>query len=549
MANDEKTSPAAPEVPGVSRREFIKTAAITGAGFTIVPRRVLGQGLTPPSDLVNIATVGIGGMGGNNTMAVMSQNIVAICDVDFDLLDGKLKSWRDRVYPAKPPAPPRPPTPRAASAWKDFGPTDAQKAADAKWVQPPEIDRLKRFVDEQMPKVAKYRDYREMLEKQKDIDAIIVATPDHMHAVIASNAMDAGKHVYVQKPLCWSVHEARHLAKKAADMPKLVTQMGNQGHSQDDARMGQEYLMAGAIGDVHEIRVWTNRPLGYWPQGVPRPAPLPPPAISPTTGEPMPLKWDNPGVNARLAAAMLGSYPIPPTLSWDLFLGVAPDVPYHPIYHPFNWRGWVDWGQGALGDMGAHLIDHPVWGLNLGLPTTIETVSTPYNGVSYPVGTSTYYEFPSPKGKGTIKLTWSDGGLLPSRPDELGDEKLLADGGVIYYGSKGKLLQHTYGARPRLLPADRHNSYGLPKTRLPRIPHESHEMNWVNAIRGRDTISCPFSYAAHLVEIMLLGVVSLRAGTKIHYDGANMRVMTTPAPKAPDANEFLTRTYRQGYSL
>jgi predicted dehydrogenase len=240
---------------------------------------------------------------------------------------------------------------------------------------------------------------------------------------------------------------------------------------------------------------------------------------------------------------------VPATLSWDLFLGVAPDVPYHPIYHPFNWRGWVDWGQGALGDMGAHLIDHPVWGLNLGLPTTIETVSTPFNGVSYPVGTSTYYEFPSPKGKGTIKLTWSDGGLLPSRPDELGDEKLLADGGVIYYGSKGKLLQQTYGARPRLLPADRHNSYGLPKTRLPRIPHESHEMNWVNAIRGRDTISCPFSYAAHLVEIMLLGVVSLRAGTKIRYDGANMRVTTTPAPKAPDANEFLTRTYRQGYSL
>jgi predicted dehydrogenase len=388
-----------------------------------------------------------------------------------------------------------------------------------------------------------------MLEKQKDIDAIIVATPDHMHAVIASNAMDAGKHVYVQKPLCWSVHEARHLAKKAADMPKLVTQMGNQGHSQDDARTGQEYLMAGAIGDVHEIRVWTNRPLGYWPQGVPRPAPLPPPAISPTTGEPLPLKWDNAGVNARLAAAMLGSYPVPATLSWDLFLGVAPDVPYHPIYHPFNWRGWVDWGQGALGDMGAHLIDHPVWGLNLGLPTTIETVSTPFNGVSYPVGTSTYYEFPSPKGKGTIKLTWSDGGLLPPRPDELGDEKLLADGGVIYYGSKGKLLQQTYGARPRLLPADRHNSYGLPKQRLPRIPHESHEMNWVNAIRGRDTISCPFSYAAHLVEIMLLGVVSLRAGTKIHYDAANMRVTTTPAPRAPDANEFLTRTYRQGYSL
>jgi predicted dehydrogenase len=258
----------------------------------------------------------------------------------------------------------------------------------------------------------------------------------------------------------------------------------------------------------------------------------------------MPLGWNNAAVNTRLAAAMEGSYPIPDTLSWDLFLGVAPNVPYHPIYHPFNWRGWVDWGQGALGDMGAHLIDHPVWALGLGLPTTIETVSTPFNGVSYPLGTTTYYEFPARNGKPPVTLTWSDGGLLPERPEELGEEKLLPDGGVIYYGTKGKMLQQTYGARPRLLPSDRHNAYGLPKTTLPRVPHESHEMNWVNAIRGTDQVSCPFSYAAHLVEIMLLGVVSLRAGTKIHYDGDKMQVTNNAA-----ANDLLTRVYRQGYSL
>jgi predicted dehydrogenase len=269
-----------------------------------------------------------------------------------------------------------------------------------------------------------------------------------------------------------------------------------------------------------------------------------PQPISPTTGQPTPLGWNNNAVNTRLAATMVGDYPVPDTLSWNLFLGVAPDVPYHPIYHPFNWRGWVDWGQGALGDMGAHLIDHPVWGLGLGLPTSIESVSTPFNGVSYPTGTTTYYEFPARNGRPPVKLTWSDGGLLPERPEELGEEKLLADGGVIYYGSKGKMLQQTYGARPRLLPAERHNSYGAPKQKLARIPHESHEMNWVNAIRGRDEISCPFSYAAHLVEIMLLGVVSLRTGTKILYDGAGMRVTNNTA-----ANDFLTRVYRQGYSL
>jgi predicted dehydrogenase len=331
------------------------------------------------------------------------------------------------------------------------------------------------------------------------------------------------------------VHECRHLAKKAAENPKLVTQMGNQGHSQDDARRGQEYIMAGAIGEIREVHVWTNRPLGYWPQGIPRPAPM--------AGDPTKLAWNNNGVTTRLAAAM-GRYPVPENLSWDLFLGVAPDVEYHPIYHPFNWRGWVDWGQGALGDMGAHLIDHPVWGLELGHPTTIETIATPFNGVSYPNATTTYYEFPARRGKPAVKMTWYDGGLMPPKPDELGEESVDPAGGILYVGSKGKMVQETYGSRPRLLPFDRHNSYGAPKEVLRRIPHQSHEMNWVNAIRGRDEISCPFSYAAHLNEIMLLGVAALRAKTKLHYDGERMQATGNAA-----ANPYLTRDYRQGYSL
>jgi predicted dehydrogenase len=528
----------------ITRREFAQTAALAGAGMMIVPRHVLGRGQTAPSDLVNIATIGVGGMGGSNTEAVMSQNIVAICDCDFALLDDRLKRWTDAAN--APPAQtggggqgrqggrgaqtPAPPT------FTNFGPSQAQRAADAKWTRVPTADARARFVKEQIPRLKKYRDYRQMLEQQKDIDAVIIATPDHMHAVMASAAMDAGKHVFVQKPLCWSVHEARHLAKKAAALPKIVTQMGNQGHSQDDARRGQEYLAAGAIGDVREVHVWTNRPLTHWPQGIPRPAAAKPDATPP--------RWNNAGVMQRLGVAMSGAYPVPDTLSWDLFLGVAPDVEYHPLYHPFNWRGWVDWGQGALGDMGAHLVDHPVWGLQLGLPTTIETISTPFDGICYPNATTTYYDFPARSGRPAVKMVWYDGGLMPPKPDELGDEAMVAGGGVMYVGSKGKMLQNTYGARPRLLPMERHNSYGAPKETVARVPHQSHEMNWVNAIKGRDTISCPFAYASHLTEIMLLGIASLRAKTKLQYDGAAMRITNNVA-----ANELLTRTYQRGYTL
>src|SRR5262245_43376682 len=252
---------------GVSRRTFVKTVASTGAALAIVPRHVLGKGFTAPSDLLNVAAVGVGGMGRNNVIASSSQNIVALCDVDwgyarkgFDRLAADIKSAQDRL--ANPPAP-RPDQPPE---------TPAERARSAARAQV-QIDNMKRLNDVHLPKLKRYQDYREMLEKQKDIDGVIVATPDHMHATIALAAMDLGKHVYVQKPLTWSVFEARQLAKKAKET-KVATQMGNQGHSFDDTRTIVEHIAAGSIGDVREAHIWTNRPLAYWPQGVPRPEPF-----------------------------------------------------------------------------------------------------------------------------------------------------------------------------------------------------------------------------------------------------------------------------------
>jgi predicted dehydrogenase len=388
-----------------------------------------------------------------------------------------------------------------------------------------------------------------MLEQQKDIDAVVVATPDHMHAAIATAAMDVGKHVYVQKPLCWSVEEARFLAKKARDNRKIVTQMGNQGHSSDGARTGYELVRSGAIGDVREVHVWTNRPLGFWPQGIPRPTQQAV-TLDPNARQP----WNANVVTTKLANAIYESPTVPATLSWDLFLGVSQFVDYHPLYHPHHWRGWVDWGQGALGDMGAHLVDHPFWALNLGYPTTIETQSTPFNGVSFPHATITYYSFPARGSMPPVKLTWYDGGLTPPKPEEIGDEPLNGEGGILYVGSKGKMMQLTYGHNPRLLPQSLNESVGEPKQLLPRVTHaeSEHEMNWVEAIKGKAEISSPFEYAGPLTEVMLLGIVALRAGGKIHYDGANMRVTNTIAGRGgavTDPNQFLKRGYRAGWKL
>ncbi len=508
----------------VTRREFIAKTAAVGAAFTIVPRHVLGRGFTAPSDMLNVACVGVGGMGRSNLINLASQNVVALCDVDWGYTDRTLSrldtdasNLQNHIDH---------PTTGANVA-------PAVSAADAEKTKA-RLASILHLKNDLIPKAKRYSDYRQMLDKQKDIDAVVIATPDHMHAPIALACMDMKKHVYVQKPLVWSVDEARQLSKKAKETG-VATQMGNQGHSLNDARMAVEWVQAGAIGEVKEIHIWTDRPLGFWPQGLPRPA-APKEALD---GRP----WNSAGVDERLAAAMAaGSYPIPDTLSWDLFLGVGPSIPYHPVYHPFNWRGWVDWGCGALGDMGAHLFDVSMWSLNLGLPTSVETLSTPFNRVSFPHATMSFYEFPARGHMPPVKLTWYDGGFLPPKPLEIGEEELKKEGGALLVGTKGKLIHDTYGANPRLLPKTLADKVGKPAQKLPRIENEDHEMNWVNTAKGKTQASCPFEYGAQLTEVMLLGVVALKAGKKIYYDGANMKVTNVP-----EANQYLSRQYRTGW--
>jgi len=504
----------------ITRRHFL--AGTTGAALSamIVPRHVLGgTGYNAPSDTVNFAVIGCGGQGKTDAIELITggQNLVALADVDFGFVDREV-ALRTKGNDGKPNEP-----------------------------------MLK--LQEAYSKPKRYADFRKMLEQQKDIDAVLVATPDHTHAVIAKAAMEMGKHAYVEKPLTYTVQESRIL-REVAKRTKVATQMGNMGHSSEGAALINEWVQAGVIGPVREVHVWTNRPI--WPQGIPRPSKSA--SVSDPAAAAAASPWTSRGLNKTLATAMDGDYSPPAGLDWDLFLGPAPEVPYHPIYHPFNWRGWSDWGTGAIGDMAAHLIDHPYWALGLSYPISVEATSTPWGTdgtnkpVSYPLAAKVVYKFPARGSQPPVTITWSDGGLMPARPDLLPEDVPLdRGGGVIFIGEKGILMHGTYGANPKLYPASLMEvAAKVPKT-YPRVettegpsPQAKHRMNWINAIRGKEKATCPFEYAGRLAETMLLGVVAMRAGQgkRIYYDGETGKI-TNPT----EANQYLQREYRKGWSL
>ena len=489
---------------GMSRREFVADGSRLALGAMILPRHVLGGPRhRPPSDTLDVAIVGAGGMGGENATRLVSENIVAVCDVDFDYVarsvEGKTKDGEGNPRPE-------------GIRWR-----------------------------EQFEKATRYGDYRVMLERERSIDAVLIATPDHAHAPIARACMQAGKHVYVQKPLTWSVEEARMLRDLAADTG-VVTQMGNQGHSMDEGNLVLEWIDAGIIGPVREVYVWTNRPI--WPQGLPAPAL---PESIPDDGN-----WWPGATNQRIAYGIARDDTPPDSLDWDLYLCANSEpTPYHPIYHPFHWRGWTAFGVGALGDMGAHLLDHPYWALDLGYPTHVEATSTPWGGpaeapVCYPVAMTVHYRFPARGAMPPVDLTWYDGGLMPARPDALPPDLVLnREGGAMLIGERGVLMHDTYGLAPRLFPASlMEEAAAVPPSRA-RLGGE-HEMNWVRACKGETEASCPFSYAGPLTEVMLLGIVALRSGqgNLIEYDGKSGRVANDEA-----ANEWLRREYRPGFGM
>jgi predicted dehydrogenase len=463
----------------LSRRQFMGGLAIATAGFQVVPGHVLGlNGAPPPSGKLNIAGVGVAGQGGHDISQFPDHNIVGLCDVD----------WA-----------------HAAGTFKKF------------------------------PQARPWKDYRKMLEEQKDIDAVVVATPDHVHAFASMAAMKLGKHVYCEKPLTHSVWEARQVATVARER-KLATQMGNQGQASEDTRRLCELVWAGAIGPVREAHIWTDRPSNglfgeYWPQGVDRPTETP---------------------------------PVPATLAWDLWVGPAPVRPYNPAYLPFKWRGWWDFGTGALGDIGCHAFDPVFRALKLGAPTSVQASSSRVNKETFPLASMVTYEYPARNaavqannyhvrgregaGAGGVEMPpltaiWYDGGLRPARPAGLEDGASMGTNGRLLIGEKGFILG------TRVYPkARRQELNDVPKT-IPRV--KDHYGEWAQACLGGAPAGSNFDWAGPLAEAVLLGNVALRVqlreeltGKKLLWNSEELRFRNSE-----EANKFLRREYRAGWTI
>ena len=428
-------------------------AALAKARTRAICRRL------PPSDKLNVAGIGVGGMGKNVlTDVAQTENIVALCDID----------WSDRV----------------------------------------------KNVFNTYPGAETYKDYRVMLDSRKDIDAVIVATADHTHAIISMEAIKRGKNVYTEKPLTHTIYEARMLTKAAREY-KVATQMGNQGQADEGSRRLREMIWDGVVGPVHEVHIWTDRPNRglsdtYWPQGVKRPDDLP---------------------------------SVPESLDWDLFIGPAPTRPYHPSYHPFKWRGWLDFGTGALGDIGCHRFDPVFRALKLKYPTSVQAVSTLVNEESYPLGSIVRYEFPAREDMPPLSLIWYDGGLRPPLLKDMEEGMSMGAGGTLIIGAKGKMLGS------RIIPKSLRDSYQAPAPYIPSSP--GHRMEWILACKGGVPAGSNYDWAGPLTETVLLGNIALRKELReklssqiLEFDPEKLCF-----PNLPEADKFLHYEYREGWSL
>lgn len=453
----------------VTRRTFLAASTITASRLIAGP----AAGSTQPTlarstranDKVNVGVVGVAGRGAEDIKGLdgTAANIVALCDCDERRVGDAKRRFPDAVY---------------------------------------------------------YPDWRKMLDEHKGLDAVVVAVPDHNHAIISVHAMRLGKHVYCEKPLAHSVWEARRMAEVAKQY-NVATQMGTQGHAFAGTRQAVEVIRAGAIGDVAELHVWTNRPNGYWQQGITRP-----------TGTPK----------------------VPQGLDWDVWLGPAPQRPYNPAYVPFKWRGFWDFGTGPIGDMGIHNLDTAFWALELTAPTSVEVKDcSPAIGSAPMKETAPHWSiielhFPARGERPPVKMTWYDGGKLPPADLFEGEPVPNTDGGSLLIGTKGKLLTRTWhgGQTPDdwfvLLPRKQFDGYATPAQTLPRVA--SHHAEWIDACRGRGKPLSNFGYASVLTESLLLGNVALRVGQKIDWDASQMR-----ATGCPQADAYLHPEFREGWEI
>ena len=438
----------------LNRRQMLQATG-SALAFTIVPRFVLGgEGNTPPSEKLNIAGIGIGGQGGGVLNDMSSQNIVALCDVD----------WK-----------------YAAGAFEKY------------------------------PDAKRYWDYREMLDKEdKNIDAVMVATPDHTHAPIAIRAMRMKKHVYVEKPMAHTIYEARLMTKVARE-EGIVSQMGQNGHAGEGLRLTYEYIHDGAIGTVREVHGWSDRPAGWWPQAVQRPTDTP---------------------------------EVPETLNWDLWLGPAPMRPYHPDYTPFKWRGWHDFGCGAMGDMAVHNVDPAFFCLDLDAPIAVEAETGKTASETFPEWQIITYYFAEKNGRAPVKMVWYDGKKMPPKPEAMEADLELPDNGIIFIGDKGAMQCGGWSGAPRLIPESRMQEYPRPEKTLARSV--GHRQEWIDACKANDPKGAlaGFEYSGPFTEALLVGDLAVRLEKRIEWDSASMK-----ATNAPEADILINKAYREGWEL